>query len=470
MATRALCWIRRDLRLDDHAALAFATEHYDRVAVAFVFDTSILGELKDEDDARVTFILDSLTEVREQLRTFGSDLLICHGDPLKEVVSMAKTFEVDAVVAARDYEPYAKKRDREVENALKSVGVGFQTVHDHVIFEGHEVMNGEGLPFRVFTPYKKAWLARFEPSRAEHRKPDYRRLMPMPAREDVDVESIGFRRSQPWLVPGESAAQERLADFSATAMSQYGETRDFPAVGGVSCLSAYLRFGNISTRACVRAALASPSAGADKWLSELIWREFYQMILDQFPEVTETTFNPAYRGLNWPGTDERYQAWERGETGYPIVDAAMRCLNETGWMHNRLRMVVASFLTKDLLVDYRRGEAHFARKLLDFDLAQNNGGWQWAASTGVDAQPYFRIFNPILQSRKFDAEGKFIRTWLPEVAGFDNEQIHCPWLASAFDQAAAGCVIGDHYPAPIVDHAVQKDLAVRLLSRTTQGS
>jgi deoxyribodipyrimidine photo-lyase len=238
-------------------------------------------------------------------------------------------------------------------------------------------------------------------------------------------------------------------------VKDYGELRNFPAVDGTSGISVHLRFGTVSIRECVRRALQKDSDGANKWLSELIWRDFYSDILSHRPEVVHTTFDPAYRELVWPGSDEHYQAWEEGMTGYPIVDAAMRCFNKTGWMHNRLRMIVASFLTKDLLVDYKRGEAYFARKLLDFDLASNNGGWQWAASTGCDAQPHFRIFNPYLQSEKFDKEGKFIREWIPELSGLVGKSLHSPTSLE---------ILGTGYPKPIVQHDLMRPKAIELLS------
>jgi deoxyribodipyrimidine photo-lyase len=253
-------------------------------------------------------------------------------------------------------------------------------------------------------------------------------------------------------------------------MSNYKKARDFPALNGTSILSPHLRFGTISCRAAVRAALAVSGEGGDKWLSELIWREFYSMILLRFPEVVEHTFRPEFDDLEYPGTHEYFEAWVEGRTGYPIVDAAMRCFEATGWMHNRLRMVVASFLTKDLLVNYKWGEAYFARKLLDFELASNNGSWQWAASVGADPQPYFRIFNPILQSKKFDSEGKFIRKWCPELTGFSNERIHFPAEATEMEQKLAGCLIGKDYPKPIVDHSEQRQKAISLLEGALERS
>jgi deoxyribodipyrimidine photo-lyase len=248
-------------------------------------------------------------------------------------------------------------------------------------------------------------------------------------------------------------------------IDNYNETRDFPALDATSGLSVHLRFGTVSVRECFRKAIDRNSEGARTWISELIWREFYQMILDRFPHVKREAFKREYNDLQWEGTEAQFAAWREGRTGYPLVDAAMRHFNRTGWMHNRLRMVVAMFLTKDLLVDWRKGERYFARYLLDYDAAANNGGWQWCASTGVDAQPYFRVFNPILQSKKFDPDGAFIREHVPELRGFSNARIHWPVDASPVEQADAGCIIGTDYPAPIVEHAAQKEKAVAMFQR-----
>lgn len=468
MPKTALAWIRRDLRVTDHAVLFKATQEADQVAVLFVFDTTILSLLEDRDDRRVTFIRKSLLEVDEKLRERGSQLIVRIGDPTEVVPQVARELGADLVVASRDFEPSAIERDQVVARELKKSGIKFEQPVDHVIQAADEVFNQSGEPFRVFTPYSKAWMARFHPGMAEALVPDLSRLMPAATikhlNQSWDWVVLGFTENDLWVEPGESGAKAQLADF-LPSVSSYGEHRDFPALEATSGLSVHLRFGTISIRECVREAYAR-LPHSQKWLSELIWREFYSMILGQFPHVVESTFQPAYAGLEWPGEPEHFEAWANGQTGYPIVDAAMRCINATGWMHNRLRMVVASFLTKDLLLDWRLGEAYFARKLLDFDLASNNGGWQWAASTGVDAQPYFRIFNPILQSKKFDPEGVFIRKWCPELAGFSNDQIHFPAECTRFDQIAAGCEIGVDYPAPIVIHSEQKERAIALLTRS----
>jgi len=465
---RALCWIRRDLRLSDHTALAAATEQAEATAVVFVFDTNILDALEDRDDKRLTFIHRSLRELDEKLRACGSILLTGKGDPRTIVPSLARKLEVDAVFTARDYEPYAKERDAAVHQALAKHGIALRTEKDSVIFEGGEVLSGAGQPFRVFSPYARAWRKRFDARRdaAEH-APDLKAILPesvlAPFASPWSMHDIGFAESELWLDAGEEAGHERLQSFG-TKIGGYDEARNFPSQEGTSGLSVHFRFGTISVREAVRRALEHGSEGADKWLNELIWRDFYQDVLHHHPHVVELPFQAQYGKLRYPGKDAHFEAWRDGQTGYPLVDAAMRCLNQTGWMHNRLRMVVASFLTKDLLVDYRKGEAHFARRLLDFDLASNNGGWQWAASTGSDPQPYFRIFNPITQSQKFDADGEFIRAYVPELRELTGRAIHFPSVATPMELKAAGVELGVDYPLPIVDHAEQRQRAIDLLA------
>jgi len=463
---KALCWIRRDLRLYDHRPLATACEEADEVAVVFIFDTTILNALQDKDDRRVTFIFRSLKELDDVLRTeHGSQLIVRIGDPIEEIPRLAADFEAQAVFAGRDYEPSAEQRDQVVSSRLAEMGRELRLLKDQVIFEKGEILSKTGQPFKVYTPYSKCWRSKFEPKRdSSDCSPDLSSLSTATALAGLsctwNLEDIGFSENDLWLEPGQSGGKARLATFSKE-MPHYASLRDFPAQDATSGLSVHLRFGTVSIRDCVRHALARRDQG-DKWLAELIWREFYQDILAHNPDVVQHPFQAKYRDLSYPGEEAHWMAWQEGQTGYPIVDAAMRCLNKTGWMHNRLRMVTASFLTKDLLIDYRRGEAYFARRLLDFDLASNNGGWQWAASTGVDAQPYFRVFNPILQSKKFDPDGDFIRKWVPELSGLGGETIHWPHAAAPFDLLHAGIQIGDTYPQPIVDHSTQRDLAIKL--------
>lgn len=463
--SRGLCWLRRDLRLSDHRALFEACANYDEVAVVFVFDTVILDALENRSDRRVTFIMQSLLELDQALRKLGSSLIVLHGNPVHEIPKLAHELRAEAVFTARDFEPYALERDEEVRLALANQTIDFQTVKDQVIFERGEILSLAGAPFKVFTPFSRRWLEEFEARLdAIAYDPDLSKLIPeslaSPYSMGLDYSMIGFTENLPWLAAGEQAAESALSLFESR-IDQYGDTRDNPSIDGTSFLSVHLRFGTISIRDAVRIAIRHDSNGARKWLMELIWRDFYQDILANNPQVISTTFDPIYANLEWPGTDEHFEAWKAGQTGFPIVDAAMRCFAQTGWMHNRLRMIVASFLTKDLLVDYKKGEQYFAENLLDFDLASNNGGWQWAASVGCDAQPYFRIFNPYLQSRKFDTEGTFIRRWIPELADLDNKCIHEP---SQFECELCG------YPLPIVDHAEQRQRAIALFAQAKQTS
>lgn len=463
----SLCWIRRDLRVHDHRALFEACASGAKVAVVFVFDKVILDALSNKKDRRLTFILESLREVDSGLRSHGSRLIVLYGDPLVEIPRLAGLLNAGVVYTNHDDDPYAIDRDLKVGKVLSDDGRRFLTFKDCVVFEKDEILNQSGTEFKVYTPYRKAWKAKLTQADYQSFNPDLSSLLPVSDCPDdlgrfKEYEDIGFEKNDLWLKPGASGGQDRLAWF-LDKMPDYSETRDIPSIEGTSGLSVHLRHGTVSIRECVRAALSQEGKGAEKWLNELIWREFYHMILARFPRVVDRPFQAQYSQLEWPGTDDQYELWKAGKTGYPIVDAAMRCLAATGWMHNRLRMIAASFLTKDLMVDWRKGEAWFAETLLDFELASNNGGWQWSASMGVDAQPYFRIFNPKLQSLKFDPEGKFIREWCPELTGFSDSEIHVPGENPLMVQMAAGCVVGEDYPRPIVDHHVQKDLAINLL-------
>jgi deoxyribodipyrimidine photo-lyase len=470
---RALVWLRRDLRADDNAALHHALRAARHVWCGFVFDTAILDPLLAQGrsaDRRVEFIRDSLVGLDAELRALaashgveGAGLIVRHGRAADEVPRLAAALGVQAVFANHDDEPDALLRDARVRGALADAGVVFHTSKDHVIFERSEVLTQGGGPFSVFTPYKNAWLKKAEPFYlsaypvARHASA----LAPKPAGEHLPtLAEIGFEPSNLHTLKmpsGPAGGDELLLDF-LDRIDRYHETRDFPAVKGPSYLSTHLRFGTVSVRRLAREAqqrAAAGSRGAEVWLSELVWRDFYHQILHHHPHVVDRAFKPGYERIRWEHgkhADALFAAWCEGRTGYPLVDAAMRQINQTGYMHNRLRMVVASFLTKDLGIDWRRGEAYFALHLNDFDLAANNGGWQWAASTGCDAQPYFRIFNPVSQSERFDAGGRFIRRYLPQLATLPDKLIHAPWLARPVDLAAAGLVLGRDYPAPIVAH------------------
>ncbi|MFP5385960.1 MAG: cryptochrome/photolyase family protein [Bacteriovoracia bacterium] len=453
----SLCWLRRDLRLHDHAALSASLAEGETTLV-FIFDTQILGHLTDKSDRRITFIIQSLMEMEKEVHKYGSSIIIRYGDPIHEIPKLARELKVKKVHCNRDYEPYAKKRDNEIEEILTTQGIGFYHYKDQVIFEKHETQKNQGGIYQVFTPYKNKWLKVFEESGKnvsdyECRLKNLRKFTNKKNILEKDwYRETGFVKNPPLLEGGTKAARERLKIFE-TKIKEYDHDRDFPAIQGTSLLSVYIRFGNISIRDMLRAGSSHKNEGAKTWIIELIWRDFYQMILDAYPEVEKVAFNPAYRKINWRGNEKNFIAWCEGRTGYPLIDAAMRCLNDTGLMHNRLRMIVASFLTKTLLINWQKGERYFASALLDYDLAANNGGWQWAASTGCDAQPYFRIFNPYSQSKKFDPEGKFIRKWVPELAHLSNKEIHEPNSSIAPD-----------YPKPIVNYQLNRERALLMYS------
>lgn len=457
----ALCWFRRDLRLQDHAALYHALKSGQAVHCVFVFDTDILDKLTNRADRRVEFIWRSVSELKQALEALGSTLHILHGRPQECISQFARTMSASAVFCNRDYEPAAIARDRAVATTLQAHGIAFNDFKDQVIFEREEVLTGAGKPFNVFTPYKNAWLKTLNDFylRAYPTERYFAALAPCTPANLPSLESLGFTRSnlaELALPCGMSGARQLFEDF-CTRMPLYHERRDFPALKGVSYLSTHLRFGTISIRQLAGTAFYSGGKGAETWLSELIWREFYQMLLYHYPYVVSHAFKPRFDDLQWGNNPEWFAAWQAGQTGYPLVDAGMRQLARSGYMHNRLRMVTAAFLVKDLQIDWRWGERHFAEQLLDFDLAANNGGWQWSASTGCDAQPWFRIFNPITQSEKFDPEGKFIRRYVPELANCPARFIHAPWKLAPEEQQRLGIVIGKDYPAPLVDHAAARD-------------
>jgi len=459
MHSSALVWFRRDLRDTDHAALAAALAGGGPVYCAFVFDTSILKGLKRRDDRRVSFIHASLHELDAALHRRGGGLLVRHGDPLLEIPALAAALGATTIFANRDYEPGAKARDDAVADALAAGGRRLVLLRDQVIFDGDDVLTQAGRPYTVFTPYRNAWLRHLHDSDLVTHDSTTGCLAAPPAGAGVpSLAEIGFVAADLaaiGVVPGMTGARVRFDDFRLR-LADYRRQRDFPALNGVSGLSVHLRFGTISVRELVLHALHEGGEGAETWLSELIWREFYFMVLDRFPQVVDRCFRQPYDALVWDDWPAGLAAWQAGQTGYPLVDAAMRQLATTGYMHNRLRMVAASFLCKDLGIDWRAGERWFAEQLLDFDLAANNGGWQWAASTGCDAQPWFRIFNPVTQSEKFDPDGQFIRRHVPELAGVPLRWLHAPWQMPAGEQVACGTVVGRDYPAPLIDHAVAR--------------
>jgi deoxyribodipyrimidine photo-lyase len=440
----------------------------------FVFDTDILNQLANRADRRVEFIWHSLADLRSALRELGSDLHILHGSAQQLIPRFALQIGAQAVFCNHDEEPQAHQRDAIVATQLGDAGIAFHDYKDHVIFERNEIRTGSGTPYRVFTPYKNTWLQKVDDFylRAYPTEKYFSHLAKFDADELPSLEALGFNEtnlSQLAMPCGMSGAATMFEDFRQR-MAHYHESRDFPAVKGVSYLSTHLRFGTISIRTLVRLAYFSAGQGAQTWLSELIWRDFYHTLLHHTPRVVDHAFKPQFEHLAYTNNATWFEAWKNGQTGYPLVDAGMRQLDQTGFMHNRLRMVTASFLVKDLQIDWRWGEQYFAEHLNDFDLAANNGGWQWAASTGCDAQPWFRIFNPVTQSEKFDASGKFIRRYLPELASCPDKFIHAPWTLPASEQRAQNLVIGENYPAPIVDHAVARNKTLAMFKAAAGGS
>ena len=409
-------WFRRDLRLDDNAGLYHALKVGTPVVPIFIFDRNILDELKDRTDRRVQFIHQALQQIQKHLISIGSTLDVRYGSPAEIWKQLIKDYTIANVYLNHDYEPYATKRDADIRNMLKENSISFHTYKDQVTFEKNEVLKDDGKPYTIFTPYSKKWKAKLNDfySSSFPTKKYLSNFFKQKTKEIPSLEVMNFK----------SAAQSfPTKELQTEIIKHYKEQRDYPANAGTSRLSVHLRFGTISIRELVRKAVQLN----ETFLNELIWRDFYQMILWHFPYVVGNAFKPEYDNIKWRNNEKEFEAWCKGETGYPIVDAGMRELNDTGFMHNRVRMIVASFLTKHLLTDWRWGEAYFAEKLLDFELASNNGGWQWAAGSGCDAAPYFRIFNPYLQTKKFDPELKYIRQWVPE-----------------YEELT--------YPPPIVDH------------------
>lgn len=396
-------WFRRDLRLNDNHGLYKALSEGINVLPVFIFDSDILDKLIDPCDARVQFIHQQLEKINTKLKEFGSSLYVRKGNVADIFNELLQSFEIGKVYCNSDYEPYGINRDKQVEKLLAKKGIQFYTFKDHVIFEKGEVLKPDGKPYTVFTPYSRKWKEYFQ-DEILNAFPSESFLENFIQKEQSlpSLADIGFR-SSPIKALEILTGKERL--------QSYADTRNIPAIDGTSHVGPHLRFGTISIRNLVKQAISA----SETYLNELIWREFFMQILFHFPHSANENFNPKYNHVLWRNNEEEYRLWCEGQTGYPMVDAGMRELNETGHMHNRVRMVVASFLTKHLLIDWRWGEAYFASKLLDFELASNVGNWQWAAGTGCDAAPYFRVFNPSEQLKKFDPEMKYVRRWVPEV-------------------------------------------------------
>jgi len=455
----AIWWIRRDLRLSDNLALAAALDRAEVVIPVFILDPKLLAS-QYAGQGRVAFLFEGLRLLEADLRQRGGALIVRQGDPLEALHKLQGETGAEGIFAQADVSPYARHRDGRLGRELPLTFTQGVTVYPPEILH-----KPDGSPYTVFTPFSRMWRNLPFPGDP---LPAPERLAPLPPITSLGVPDSPRHPTESHFPAGEAEAQRRLAAFTDFAINQYAEDRNRMDLNGTSRLSPYLRFGMLSAQQAAWAARgaeaqakdADAQQGAETWLSELIWREFYTTILYYYPEVRHTAFRPELRNIPWQDDPAGFAAWTDGRTGYPVVDAAMRQLNATGWMHNRARMIVASFLTKDLLIDWRLGERYFMQRLLDGDPAANNGGWQWTAGTGTDAAPYFRVFNPILQGKKFDPQGAYVRHWIPELATVPDAFIHTSWEMPSDVQREASCRIGKDYPAPIVDHAFARQRAL----------
>jgi len=420
-------WFRRDLRLDDNVGFYKALHGKYPVLPLFIFDSEILNELP-EDDARVTFIFETLQKMRNELQEHGSSLAMYHGKPEEVFKKVISDFEVQNVITNRDYEPYAKKRDESIQKLLEEKDIGFYTYKDQVIFEKDEVVKDDGDPYVVYTPYMKTWKAKFNKEYDEkiyYTNEFLKNLYQNSRLPNLTLSDIGFKKSN-IEIPD--------YDVTPTTIQEYEKRRNFPAEDATSHLGPHLRFGTVSIRKMMKKATAEKN---EVFWQELIWREFFMQILWHFPKTVDNAFKKKYDRIEWRNNEDEFKKWKEGKTGYPLVDAGMRQLNQTGYMHNRVRMLVASFLCKHLLIDWRWGEAYFAEKLLDYEMSSNVGNWQWAAGSGVDAAPYFRIFNPTTQIEKFDKNHKYIKKYVPEFGS-------------------------DRYPEKMVDHKEARERCLKV--------
>lgn len=461
----SLLWLRRDLRLHDHKPLALAAEN-GVVQPIFIFDPDILGDFPSPQDKRLSFIAEALCQLHSQLQQQNGQLLVFYGRAEEIIPRISAALAIHTVFAGEDYEPGTRKRDAIVKQRLAEIGIGFNLSNDHLLIPPPEITKSDGLPYKIFTPFARQWLSQLDFRHyAEIKAPELRfatpkaiTIAPLNLSNGAEelLEQIGYCYNPLPLWPT-IGVNKRLDNFIEHKITHYKEARDFVERDGTSSLSPYLRFGLLSIRECYRKAKEIPAGSS--WINELIWRDFYAHILYFFPDSATQEFQPQYRGLPWNKDELLFERFTHGMTGYPIVDAAIRQLNTTGWMHNRARMIVASFLTKDLLLDWRLGEHYFSQNLMDYELSSNVGGWQWAASTGTDAQPYFRIFNPTLQGKKFDPEGHYVRKYVPELKHLPTSLIHEP---EKYKQRTGKAL---SYPSPIVDHAVARERALALLKK-----
>lgn len=434
MTKISIFWFRRDLRLHDNSGLYHALKKGIPVLPIFIFDKNILDKLEDKQDRRVEFIHQALTDIQDSLKALGSSLLVKYGTPEEVFPALINQFEIENIFTNHDYELYANERDDSVREFVNSEGISFETFKDQVIFEKKEVLSGAGTPYTVFTPYSRKWKEKLNDFYLKSYPTEkyYHNFYQTDAFEIPSLEEMGFKSS---------GLRFPSKDVRDSLIKNYADKRDFPAIVGTSRLSVHLRFGTVSIRELARKAKGL----SETWLNELIWRDFYFNILHHFPHISRgEAFRKDYDKIVWRNNQTEFKAWCEGKTGYPIVDAGMRELNATGFMHNRVRMIVASFLTKHLLIDWRWGEAYFAKKLLDFDFAANNGGWQWASGSGCDAAPYFRVFNPTLQTQKFDKNLEYIKSWVPELNSFN-------------------------YPQPIVNHDVARKRVLPVYQEALKG-
>jgi deoxyribodipyrimidine photo-lyase len=414
----AIFWFRRDLRLEDNSALLAALKSGCQVLPIFIFDQNILSDLPRQD-ARLSFIYDLLTDINKSLHEFESGVKCLYGSPLDVWKFLIRTFDVSSVFINKDYEPYARKRDQEITTLLSENGIPLYTFKDQVVFEENEILKADGNPYTIFTPYKNKWLSLFNSEIFNNETPNFKALYKQ-TQTLPPLSSMNFK-----------VATIKVKPYNLSSLNEYSKSRDFPSTDNTSYLSPHLRFGSVS----VRKIISTLNESDNIFLSELIWREFFMQIIYHFPKVITENFKVKYDSIIWRNNQEEFEKWCVGKTGYPMVDAGMRQLNATGYMHNRVRMVTASFLCKHLLIDWRWGEAYFAEKLLDYELSSNNGNWQWSAGTGCDATPYFRVFNPTSQQQKFDKKGMYVEKWIPELYSLD-------------------------YVSPIVDHKLARDRAL----------
>lgn len=473
---RVLWWIRRDFRLEDNTALTNALRDAQTVIPVFVLDPRLLENPRTKGP-RLAWMIEALHSLQRDLETAGSRLIMRRGEPETELVALARETNAQGIYFNRDYSSFARRRDALVQRTFAEQGLLAKDFKDLVIHEADEVKTGGGKPYEVYSPFRKAWSALPKPESTP--RPTAQQLAdqlavpsqvesrPIPTAVELGIQA----HPEPVVQAGEQAASARLAQFIGKPVYSYRDTRNFPGIAGTSLLSPYLRWGMLSPRTAYHAAVDALESNdpvrrenVTTWIGELVWREFNYSVLMKNPQIVTRSYRPAYDQIQWENDPALFAAWCEGRTGYPLVDAAMRELAATGWMHNRVRMVVASFLVKDCLIDWRWGEAYFMRHLLDADTANNVGGWQWTAGTGTDAAPYFRVFNPTAQSEKFDPDGVYIRRWVPELRDVPTEFIHEPSRLGSLAQQRYNLALGTAYPLPIIDHAQQRDRVLALFS------